>query len=119
MGKPDRESQAAEFSFADGGYLKKDAADIVVLDKNMTRIPFRIIWSEPGNETTIVFPATSRGERYFVYYGNPHALGTTSFSWKPEVSLTLETMENPGGEVSDFKEMKKLIRKSKKIYGLS
>ncbi len=117
ISEPGRENPVAAFTFADGGYIKEEARDLVIIDKSGKKVPYKVIWCEPGWKTTFIFPAASKGQKYSVYYGNPFAMESTSFRWDPKVSLTLETSKNPGGEIDDFKNMRVLLKRIKKVYG--
>ncbi|NOX97078.1 MAG: tetratricopeptide repeat protein, partial [Nitrospirae bacterium] len=114
---PAQNYPVAVFSFANGGYLAKGSGDLVVIDRRGQKVPFRIIWNEPKGTTILIFPAKRKGERFFLYYNNPAISRTDSLSWQPQVSLTLETREDPGGKADSWTDMKRLLGKSRKVYG--
>ncbi len=115
--QPDRNYPVAVFTFANGGYLDKKARGLVIVDREGRKVPFQIIWNEPKGETVLIFPAKGSGEKYYLYYNNPGIFGTAYSSWKPRLSLTLETLENPGGKADNWAQMEQLIRRSGKVYG--
>ena len=115
--QPAQNYPVAVFAFANGGYLGKKAGDLVIIDKKGRKVPFQIIRHEPEGETILIFSARRKGERYSLYYNNPRISRTDSPSWNPRISLTLETREDPGGEVNDWTQMRQLIQKSRKVYG--
>jgi len=115
--QPAQNYPVAVFAFANGGYLGKEAGDLVVIDRKGRKVPYRIIRHEPKGNTILIFPARRRGEKYSLYYNNPRISRTGSPSWQPQISLTLETREDPGGNADNWTQMKQLIRRSRKVYG--
>ncbi|MCX7702743.1 MAG: tetratricopeptide repeat protein [Planctomycetota bacterium] len=96
--------------------VKPDGSDIRVTDERGKEVSFYVVWAEPFSFVEVMFKAKGGVENYYVYYGNPNAQKSPIVE-TPNVGLIMETRERPRGTSNSWDEFKKLLEKSKKVYG--
>jgi tetratricopeptide (TPR) repeat protein len=96
--------------------VKPDGADIRVTDNTGAEVPFYVVWAEPFGFAEVMFKTKKKVDEYFIYYGNPNATKKEQTE-SPDVGLIMETRERPRGTSNSWEEFKKLLEKSKRVYG--
>ena len=116
LGRQAYYTHVASFYFPNGGEVKKNGEDIRVIDEKGKEVPFKIIYSYPFHYSLIAFLLTGNLKTYYIYYGNPET-NSKKYLWQPKAGLILETKRKPSGRADNWEEMKKLLSRSKKVYG--
>ena len=116
LGKWEYYTRTAAVYFPNGGKVRKNGEDIRVINEKGKEIPSKVIYSVPYRYSLVAFPLRDNSSTYYIYYGNPRA-PAPGYSWKLQAGLTLETRRKPPGRADNWKEMERLISRSKIVYG--
>ncbi len=118
LGKWEYYTKIGAVIFSNGGKIKEDGSDIRVISEKGVEVPYYVVYSSPYRYSLIAFPISEGSSFYYIYFGNPKA-ESPGYQWEPRAGLILETREKPPGGANNWKEMKNLLSRSKKIYGRS
>lgn len=109
--------KVAYLKFFDMGHARRDGGDFRVVDDRGATLPHKIMLHHEGVATVIAFPLQRRGQRIWVYFGNPKARASRS-DWEPEAGLFLETRQYDGRPVpNNMAQMRKLLDRFPEPYG--
>ena len=113
------EADTVVFTFNDGGHLA--TGSVIVADEQDNVLPFRVLASKHGDETSVAYSGSKAKGSVHVYYGGagktPVNLSVVpAGNWQPKLSLLLTTMRCPGGALESHKPIQ-AVAKSGESYG--
>ncbi len=130
----DKPESAAKVSWARFGLPDAHWTGLPVraYDSTGKEIGMQLIWSAPGEPTTIAFDSSLGVKRYFLYFAAPlpSVVGSISsttaataplpgVSWSPEAGVLYETRAYDGRQINKFEEFQAAWEKSAMMLGRS
>lgn len=101
--------------FRTAGLAAPDGRDVRVLARGRKLRPVKILAAGPGDFLRVAFPLVKEVTSYHVYYGNPKAKATDTFS--PRRGLLVESRGFRGGDVGSWRGMAGVRRRAGPRYG--
>jgi tetratricopeptide (TPR) repeat protein len=101
--------------FHAGGLSLADGRDLRVLARGRKLLAVKILATGPGDLRRVCFPLVKEVNSYHLYYGNPKARATDSFS--PQRGVLLASRGFKGGNVNSWRGMQGVIKGAGPSYG--
>ncbi len=98
------------------GLMTDDGRDIRVTTKGGVRVDHRVLMVGPGDEVTIAFGLSGKGERYFVYFGNA-AADAPAEELEIQRGVLQESWRNPGGKMRTLADVQATLSKADTLIG--
>ncbi len=99
-----------------GGLLAADGRDIRITTATGTLLPHRVLMAGPGDSVRVAFALRRPVKKYYLYFGNPKAK-TPKQELKIRRGVLMETWAYTGGRIADFKQVMRILDRSKKLLG--
>ncbi|MBN1346175.1 MAG: tetratricopeptide repeat protein [Phycisphaerae bacterium] len=106
-------ADAAWVEFLTHGAVKPGGADIRVMTSTGKLVDHFVMQTGPDDRARVCFALVGRGNRYFIYYGNPEAQKQPApDTWRPKRGVLLEGWTYRGGSIDSFKLTEQTFQKA-------